>query len=123
MKPAFLFLAILFASCTRPVPPQSTPETPPELAQSVTAHTGHVLAKFENGAQGAVYFSGGASVVLPQKGQFEIPGNTFPDATGYICSDPNTGDYLHIYKSGFARAKIRGVGYNLMPESGTKIEE
>ena len=77
---------------------------------------GHLLATFENGSYASIYFSGGASVVIPGQSQFEIGGKVFPEADGsYICSNSKNGDYLRVYLSGFATAKVAGICINFAP--------
>ena len=111
---ASLAAAVLLASCTK-VPPLKSPE-PPEIAGNIHVQSGHLTANFENQEQAAIYFTGGASVLLPAKGQFEMNGQFTVDRTGWYCTDPETGDYIHLRRNGFAAGKVKGMAFNLMPE-------
>jgi len=110
-----LFALLALAACNKTVPP-AKPAPLPEISQSIQFYSGHLLAMFENGEQAAIYFDTlGASVMLPAKGQFEIDGQYFCDRTGWRCIDRNTGDYIVLYRNGFASAMLRGMHVNLMP--------
>lgn len=123
MKIIFSFLALIAiaASCTRPVPPQATQKPKTDYAETVSFHPGHLLATFENGAFASIYFGGGASVVIPGQSQIEISGKAFPEADGsYICSNSENGDYLRVYPSGFATAKVAGICINFSPRKNVQ---
>lgn len=123
MKYILSFLAIiaLLASYTRPIPPQATPKPKTDYAETVSFHPGHLLATFENGAFASIYFGGGASVVIPGQSQIEISGKAFPEADGsYICSNSENGDYLRVYPSGFATAKVAGICINFSPRKNVQ---
>ena len=112
---ALLAAAVLLASCTNQVPPlKSAPA--PEIAGNIQINSGHLTANFENQEAAAIYFTGGASVLLPAKGQFEMAGNFTVDRTGWYCIDPETGDYFYLRRNGFASGKVKGMTFNLMPE-------
>ena len=123
MKSIFSFLAIIAiaASCTRPVPPQATQKPKTDYAETVSFHPGHLLATFENGSFASNYFGGGASGVIPGQSQFEIGGKVFTEADGsYICSNSKNGDYLRVYSSGFATAKVAGICINFSPRKNVQ---
>ena len=119
MKSTFAIICLAICgliACTRPVPPQQTPKAP-LVASNLQFHPGYVWAEFENGEMAVVYYDGSASVLLPAKGQFDFEGKFQVDDTGYFCLNNQTGDYLHIRRSGFASGKVNGMAFNLMPGS------
>lgn len=113
---AILFAIAALTSCTRPVPPAETPKAPP-VASNLQFYPGYVRAEFEGNEYAVIYYDGSASVAFPKKGQFEFDGQFQVDGTGYFCMNSETGDYLHIRRSGFGSGKVNGMAFNLMPET------
>lgn len=81
---------------------------------------GYVSAEFENGVKASIYYTGGACIVIPGQSQLEIVGEFLAYDNSFLCSDTRTGDYVHIYKTGYGRANVEGVAFDLLPrKSGT----
>lgn len=110
------FALLILASCNRPIPPQATPKVPEGISANITFYPGHLTADFPNG-QACIYFKAGqgASVLLPQKGQFEIAGQFWVDLQGWACTDVKTGDYVIVRRNGSASGKVAGMSFHLMP--------
>ena len=117
MKSTFSFLAAiaLLASCTRPIPPQATPKPKSEYAENLKFMPGYVQGEFENGVTASIYFNGGACIIVPGQSQIEIVGEFLLYDHYFLCNNTRTGDYVLIYKTGYGRANVEGVEFNLFP--------
>ena len=119
---AFALLTLLFASCTPPSLKAKATKQP--FAPNVEFHGGYVLADFDGGAQAAGYFAkGGASICLPQKGQFEIAAKFGIENDGSLKWANNvTGEYLHLFADGTARAKVGDMAFELRPTAEKPVQ-